>query len=209
MAARGFTLRDDSVRYAENQSICIRVDDPRSSQLTYSGGGGWRLKGYFAVDGIVAVKQGITERAIVPIPIEHAVGEPGRSIGRCKTLRRCLATLRMSRPRVYRRPLGFDGSGGFSRASLSGTAPDPQDAGGAPAQLLRPIASFGFSMRMTPEEAVARLAAVLDEVDPEWRSFVQVWDGLRGGIANAVQVPGRRGSVGGCTSSTGSLVRSM
>jgi hypothetical protein len=62
-----------------------------------------------------------------------------------------------------------------------------EDAGGAPAQLLRPIASFGFSMRTTPEEAVATLGAVLDEVDSEWRSFVQVWDGLRGGIADAVR----------------------
>jgi hypothetical protein len=63
----------------------------------------------------------------------------------------------------------------------------PQDAGGAPPQPLRPIASFGFSMRTTPEEAVAKLVVVLDEVDPEWRSFVRVWDGLRGGIANAVR----------------------
>jgi hypothetical protein len=73
LAARAFTMRDDSVRHAEDQAIYIRVDDPRSSQLTYSGGGGWHLKGYFAVDGIVAVKQGITMRAIVPIPLEHAV----------------------------------------------------------------------------------------------------------------------------------------
>jgi hypothetical protein len=63
----------------------------------------------------------------------------------------------------------------------------PEDAGGAPPQPIRPIASFGFSMRTTPEDAVAKLVAVLDEVDPEWRSFVQVWDGLRGGIDHAVR----------------------
>jgi hypothetical protein len=42
-------------------------------------------------------------------------------------------------------------------------------------------------MRTTPEEAVGKLVAVLDEVDTEWRSFVQVWDGLRGGIADTVR----------------------
>lgn len=61
------------------------------------------------------------------------------------------------------------------------------DAGGAPEQLLRPIASFGFSMRTEPEEAVGRLVALLDDIDPEWRSFVKVWDGVRGGIAEAVR----------------------
>jgi len=29
-------------------------------------------------------------------------------------------------------------------------------------------------MRTPPEDAVARLVALLDEVDPEWRSFVKV-----------------------------------
>ena len=61
------------------------------------------------------------------------------------------------------------------------------DAGGAPEQAWRPIASFGFSMRTDPEEAVRRLVELLDEVDPDWRSFVKVWDGLRGGITNAVR----------------------
>ena len=41
----------------------------------------------------------------------------------------------------------------------------------------RPMASFGFSMRTPPEEAMTKLVAYLDEVDPEWRSFVKVWDG--------------------------------
>ena len=63
----------------------------------------------------------------------------------------------------------------------------PESAGGAPDQPLRPIASFGFSMRTTPEEAVATLVAVLDDVDPQWRSFVQVWDGVRGGFRDAVR----------------------
>ena len=61
------------------------------------------------------------------------------------------------------------------------------DAGGAPEQPLRPMASFGFSTRTSPEDAVRKLVALLDEVDPEWRSFVKVWDGVRGGIANAVR----------------------
>jgi len=42
-------------------------------------------------------------------------------------------------------------------------------------------------MRTDPEDAVRQLVELLDEVDPEWRSFVKVWDGVRGGIANAVR----------------------
>ena len=42
-------------------------------------------------------------------------------------------------------------------------------------------------MRMEPEDAVRKLVAHLDEVDPEWRSFVKVWDGVRGGMTNAVR----------------------
>jgi hypothetical protein len=42
-------------------------------------------------------------------------------------------------------------------------------------------------MRTSPEEAVAKLAAALNDVDPEWRSFVKIWDGVRGGIATAVR----------------------
>jgi hypothetical protein len=49
------------------------------------------------------------------------------------------------------------------------------------------MASFGFSMRTPPEEAVARLVTLLNDVDPEWHSYVKVWDGVRGGIANAVR----------------------
>jgi hypothetical protein len=63
----------------------------------------------------------------------------------------------------------------------------PKSAGGAPTQLLRPIASFGFSMRTSPEEAVAKLVELLDDVDPAWRSFVKVWDGVRGGVQHAVR----------------------
>jgi hypothetical protein len=66
------------------------------------------------------------------------------------------------------------------------TALNP-DAGGAPDQLLRPMASFAFSMRTEPEDAVQKLVALLDDVDPEWRSYVKVWDGLRGGITHAVR----------------------
>ena len=53
------------------------------------------------------------------------------------------------------------------------------DAGGAAEQVLRPIASFGFSTRTPREDAVARLVALLDEVDPKWRSCLKVWDGVR------------------------------
>jgi hypothetical protein len=42
-------------------------------------------------------------------------------------------------------------------------------------------------MRTPPEDAVARLVAILDQVDPQWRSFVKVWDGVRGGVADAVR----------------------
>jgi hypothetical protein len=42
-------------------------------------------------------------------------------------------------------------------------------------------------MRTPPEEAVAKLVALLDEVDSDWRAYVKVWDGVRGGIANAVR----------------------
>jgi hypothetical protein len=42
-------------------------------------------------------------------------------------------------------------------------------------------------MRTTPEDAVGKLVALLDDVDPHWRSFVKVWDGVRGGIAHAVR----------------------
>jgi hypothetical protein len=54
------------------------------------------------------------------------------------------------------------------------------DAGGAPKQPLRPIASFAFSTRTDPDEAVQRLVGLLDEVDLQWRAFVKVWDGTRG-----------------------------
>ena len=53
--------------------------------------------------------------------------------------------------------------------------------------MLRPIASFGFSMRTPPEEAVAKLVSLLDAADPDWRAYVKVWDGLRGGITHAVR----------------------
>lgn len=42
-------------------------------------------------------------------------------------------------------------------------------------------------MRTSPEDAVAKLVLLLDDVDPQWRSFVKVWDGLRGGIQHAVR----------------------
>lgn len=63
----------------------------------------------------------------------------------------------------------------------------PRAAGGAPSSRLRPIASFGFSTRTPPEDAVAKLVTLLDDVDPDWRAYVEVWDGVRDGIANAVR----------------------
>jgi hypothetical protein len=51
----------------------------------------------------------------------------------------------------------------------------------------RPRASYAFSKRTSPEDAVSKLVTLLDEVDPEWRSYVTVWDGGRGGIADAVR----------------------
>jgi hypothetical protein len=38
-------------------------------------------------------------------------------------------------------------------------------------------------MRTSPEDAVA----LLDEVDPQWRSFMKVWDGVRDGMTHAVR----------------------
>ena len=55
-----------------------------------------------------------------------------------------------------------------------------ESAGGAPVGWLRPSAGFPFSRRTSPEDALAKLVAVLDEVDPDWRSFVHVWDGFYG-----------------------------
>jgi hypothetical protein len=49
---------------------------------------------------------------------------------------------------------------------------------GISSSYLRPIRSYGFSTRTPPEEAVAKLVALLDEVDPDWRSFVRVRDGF-------------------------------
>jgi hypothetical protein len=72
LATQGFTLRDDSIMSSPNQQISIRVDQVADSQLSYSGGGGWNLKGYFAVAGIVAVREGITQRVIIPIRLEDA-----------------------------------------------------------------------------------------------------------------------------------------
>jgi hypothetical protein len=63
----------------------------------------------------------------------------------------------------------------------------PRSAGGAPSQRLRPVASFGFSRRTSPEDAVAKLVAILNDVDPAWRSFVKVWDGVNGGVQHAVR----------------------
>lgn len=42
------------------------------------------------------------------------------------------------------------------------------------------MADFGFAKQMTPEEAVQRLAELLDLVDVEWRRYVRVWDGFHG-----------------------------
>jgi hypothetical protein len=42
-------------------------------------------------------------------------------------------------------------------------------------------------MRTSPEDAVAKLVTLLDGVDPQWRSFLKVWDGVRGGIQHAVR----------------------
>jgi len=62
-----------------------------------------------------------------------------------------------------------------------------RDAGGAPDSGLRPIKSFGFSTRSSREDAVARLVALLDDVDPEWRSYVRVWDGYGTGVRGALR----------------------
>lgn len=50
----------------------------------------------------------------------------------------------------------------------------------------RPRASYAFSKRTSPEQAVSKLAALLDDVDPEWSSFVKVWDAFHDGNAPAI-----------------------
>ena len=47
--------------------------------------------------------------------------------------------------------------------------------------------TFGFSTRTAPEAAVAKVVALLDELDGQWRSHVKVWDGFRGGLDMAVR----------------------
>jgi hypothetical protein len=60
-------------------------------------------------------------------------------------------------------------------------------AGGVSTSRLRPAASFGFSKRTPREEAVAKLVAYLDDVDPEWRSYLKVWDGGPRALDDAVR----------------------
>jgi hypothetical protein len=51
---------------------------------------------------------------------------------------------------------------------------------------LRPRASFDFSTRTSPEQAVLRMLALLDEIDAGWRRDFRVWDGFPGGVSPAV-----------------------
>lgn len=44
-----------------------------------------------------------------------------------------------------------------------------------PDSRLRPGASFAFSKRTAEEDAVAKIVALLDDIDPRWREFVVVW----------------------------------
>jgi hypothetical protein len=41
----------------------------------------------------------------------------------------------------------------------------------------RPIEAFGFSTRITAQEATARLIGLLDSADADWRDYVRVRDG--------------------------------
>jgi hypothetical protein len=63
---------------------------------------------------------------------------------------------------------------------------DESDGGGSGVGL-RPAHTLGFSVRTTPDDAVARVAELLDGIDTEWRRYVKVWDGYRGGPDHAVR----------------------
>jgi hypothetical protein len=72
LAARGFSVRGRNDE--EVNRFSINVEDPSDSQFTYSGGTGWRLRGYFAVEGIVAARHGIVDRVLVPVTASRALG---------------------------------------------------------------------------------------------------------------------------------------
>ncbi len=72
LAARSFSVRGR--KDEEVNRFSIKVEDPSDSQFTYSGGTGWRLRGYFALEGVVAAKQGIVERVLVPVTASRALG---------------------------------------------------------------------------------------------------------------------------------------
>jgi hypothetical protein len=59
--------------------------------------------------------------------------------------------------------------------------------GGWSGKLLRPARSFAFSVRTTPEDAVATIAGALDDVDTSWRRYLKVWDGFPNGVGRAVR----------------------
>jgi hypothetical protein len=48
--------------------------------------------------------------------------------------------------------------------------------GGGSATRFRPARGFGFSLRTSPDDAGAKLVALLDDIDPDWRSFLKVRD---------------------------------
>jgi hypothetical protein len=94
----------------------------------------------------------------------------------------CRATSPTSRPKGSQRPR-VSGVSGRPGRSLKGLCRTTEiRGGGAPTQSLRLIASFGLSTRTSPEEAVAKLVKLLDDVHPTWRSYVKAWDGVRGGV---------------------------
>jgi hypothetical protein len=77
------------------------------------------------------------------------------------------------------------------RALLAGVARDYRplgpDAGGWIGTRLRPAQSCAFSLRTTPEDAVTRIVAALDELDTGWRKYLKVWDGFPHGLDSEVR----------------------
>jgi len=69
LAARSFVLRcGPETDPTDRHEIHVRIDDVKDSPLVYAHGQ-WTLKGYFAVEGLAGIWQGVEVRGLVPIPL--------------------------------------------------------------------------------------------------------------------------------------------
>lgn len=72
LGARAFAIEDNVGVAIPNQHVQIYVEDVQDSQLSYSGGTGWTLRGYFAIESCV-VRMGSAHWRLVPISVKEAV----------------------------------------------------------------------------------------------------------------------------------------